>query len=83
MRIRDAVLADIPDIVLLNEREMGYAYPEEKAREQLRLLLSDPRFEDVPKYLETPKGTKKNEETGLEEDRDVVNLRTLRSLIGE
>ncbi|MBQ4143221.1 MAG: deoxyribonuclease IV [Thermoguttaceae bacterium] len=51
--------------------------------ESFRLLLSDPRFEDVPKYLETPKGTKKNEETGLEEDRDVVNLRTLRSLIGE
>ena len=42
MMIRDAVLADIQAIVLLNEREMGYAYPEEKAREQLRLLLSDP-----------------------------------------
>ena len=42
MMIRDAVLADIQAIVRLNGQELGYAYPEEKAREQLRLLLSDP-----------------------------------------
>ena len=40
--IRDAVLKDAAAIVLLSEREMGYAYPAEKVREQLQLLLSDP-----------------------------------------
>jgi len=43
--------------------------------EPFRLLLSDPRFRDVPMYLETPKG----EENG--EDLDAVNLRVLRSCI--
>jgi len=43
--------------------------------EPFRLLLSDPRFRDVPMYLETPKG----EEDG--EDMDAVNLRVLRSCI--
>ena len=43
--------------------------------EPFRLLLSDPRFRDVPMYLETPKG----EENG--EDLDVVNLRMLRTCI--
>ena len=38
-------------------------------------LLNDRRFRDVPMYLETPKGM----ESG--EDLDVVNLRTLRSLV--
>ena len=49
--------------------------------EAFRLLLNDPHFENVPKYLETPKGTKTNEQTGMEEDWDIVNLRTLRSLL--
>lgn len=43
--------------------------------EPFRHLLNDPRFEQVPMYLETPKG----EEEG--EDLDVLNLRTLRALI--
>lgn len=51
--------------------------------ESFRLLLSDPRFENVPKYLETPKGTWKDEENGTEEDWDIVNLRTLRGLLSE
>lgn len=51
--------------------------------ESFRLLLSDPRFENVPKYLETPKGTLKDEENGTEEDWDIVNLRTLRGLLSE
>jgi deoxyribonuclease IV len=42
--------------------------------EPFRLLLADPRFRDVPMYLETPKG----EDGG--EDCDVVNLRVLRDL---
>lgn len=46
-----------------------------------RFLLNDARFEGVPKYLETPKGMKVDEQTGEEEDWDVVNLRTLRSLL--
>lgn len=41
-----------------------------------RQLLNDPRFAQVPMYLETEKG---NNEAG--EDWDVVNLRTLRGLI--
>lgn len=44
--------------------------------EPFRHLLNDARFEHVPMYLETPKGTADGEEL------DVVNLRTLRSLIG-
>ncbi len=51
--------------------------------EAFRILLNDARFTDVPKYLETPKGTQKNEETDAEEDWDIVNLRTLRGLIEE
>ncbi len=46
-----------------------------------RFLVNDARFADIPKYLETPKGLKINEQTGEEEDWDVVNLRTLRSLL--
>ena len=44
--------------------------------EPFRHLLNDPRFRDVPMYLETPKGTRDGE------DLDAVNLRTLRRLIG-
>ncbi|MCE5269498.1 MAG: deoxyribonuclease IV, partial [Planctomycetaceae bacterium] len=43
--------------------------------EPFRLLLNDPRFGDVPMYLETPKG-----ESGGE-DLDVKNLAVLRSLL--
>jgi len=43
--------------------------------EPFRLLLNDRRFRRVPMYLETPKG----EEDG--EDLDVINLRTLQSLV--
>jgi deoxyribonuclease IV len=43
--------------------------------EPFRNLLNDRRFTNVPMYLETAKG----EEDG--EDLDVINLRTLRSLI--
>ena len=42
--------------------------------EPFRLLLADPRFHDVPMYLETPK----SQENG--EDWDVINLRVLRGL---
>ena len=42
--------------------------------EPFRRLLADPRFQQTPMYLETPKG----EEGG--EDLDAVNLRVLRSL---
>ncbi len=42
--------------------------------EPFRHLLSDPRFRDIPMYLETPKGTR----NGV--DWDVINLRTLRGL---
>jgi deoxyribonuclease IV len=45
--------------------------------EPFRLLLGDPRFRDVPMYLETPKGTEDGE------DLDAVNLRTLRSCLEE
>jgi deoxyribonuclease IV len=48
----------------------------EMGLEPFRLLLGDRRFHKVPKYLETPKG--KNDEG---EDLDIVNLRTLRSLV--
>jgi deoxyribonuclease-4 len=44
--------------------------------EPFRNLLKDRRFKKVPMYLETAKG----EEDG--EDLDVINLRTLRNLIG-
>jgi deoxyribonuclease-4 len=44
--------------------------------EPFRLLLADPRFCDVPMYLETPKG----EEDG--EDMDAMNLRVLRRCVG-
>jgi len=40
-----------------------------------RHLLNDPRFREVPMYLETPKGTEDGE------DLDVLNLRTLRDLV--
>ena len=43
--------------------------------EPFRLLLSDPRFREIPMYLETPKG----DENG--EYLDAVNLRVLRSCI--
>lgn len=42
--------------------------------EPFRLLLDDKRFRDVPMYLETPKGREGDE------DWDVINLKTLRSL---
>lgn len=40
-----------------------------------RWLLNDRRFQDIPMYLETPKGMRGGE------DLDRVNLRTLRSLV--
>lgn len=43
--------------------------------EPFRFIVNDPRFADLPMYLETPKG-----ETD-EGDWDVVNLKTLRDLI--
>lgn len=43
--------------------------------EPFRHLLNDRRFRKVPMYLETPKGTLEGEEL------DVINLRTLRSLV--
>jgi len=43
--------------------------------EPFRQILNDPRFADLPMYLETEKG----EENG--EDLDAMNLRTLKSLI--
>jgi len=45
--------------------------------EPFRLLLNDRRFRCVPMYLETAKGTNDDGE-----DWDVVNLRTLRELVG-
>jgi deoxyribonuclease-4 len=42
-----------------------------------RNLLNDRRFGSIPMYLETPKGV----ENGVE--LDVINLRTLRGLVGE
>ncbi|MBL9093134.1 MAG: deoxyribonuclease IV [Planctomycetaceae bacterium] len=44
--------------------------------EAFRNLLNDPRFRQTPMYLETPKGTRDDE------DLDTINLRTLRSLVG-
>jgi deoxyribonuclease-4 len=43
--------------------------------EPFRRLLNDPRFANVPMYLETAK----EQENG--EEMDVVNLRTLRGLL--
>lgn len=43
--------------------------------EPFRHLLNDDRFQHVPMYLETPKGTADGEEL------DAVNLRTLRGLV--
>lgn len=43
--------------------------------EAFRLLLRDPRWRDLPMYLETPKGQR----DGV--DLDVINLRTLRGLL--
>jgi deoxyribonuclease-4 len=43
--------------------------------EPIRHLLNDPRFRNVPMYIETPKG----EEDG--QQLDAINLRTLRSLV--
>jgi deoxyribonuclease-4 len=40
-----------------------------------RLLVNDPRFAAIPKVLETPKGDN--------DEMDIVNLKTLRGLIGE
>ena len=45
--------------------------------EPFRLLLNDQRFASIPKYLET----KKEQRNG--EEMDAVNLRTLRSLVGQ
>ncbi|MDA7951310.1 MAG: deoxyribonuclease IV [Pirellulaceae bacterium] len=45
-------------------------------RDAFGYLLNDSNFKSVPMYLETPKGVDDNGE-----DWDVVNLRTLRSLI--
>lgn len=47
----------------------------EMGLEPFRLLLNDPRFRDVPMYLETPKG----EEGGC--DLDATNLAVLRGLL--
>jgi len=51
----------------IGEGEMGL--------EPFRLLLNDKRFAKIPMYLETEKGDRDGE------DLDVINLRTLRSLI--
>ena len=40
-----------------------------------RLLVNDPRFAKIPKVLETPKGD--------DDEMDIVNLKTLRGLIGK
>jgi deoxyribonuclease-4 len=46
-------------------------------KEAFRLLVNDRRFRKVPMYLETPKGIEKGK------DLDVINLRTLRRLVGK
>ncbi|TWT96082.1 Endonuclease 4 [Botrimarina colliarenosi] len=51
----------------IGEGEMGL--------EPFRHLMNDRRFKKVPMYLETPKGDRDGE------DLDVINLRTLRSLV--
>jgi deoxyribonuclease-4 len=45
--------------------------------EAFRLLVNDPRFAKTPMIMETPK------EGANDEDMDVINLRTLRSLVGK
>ncbi|MBM3997040.1 MAG: deoxyribonuclease IV [Planctomycetes bacterium] len=45
--------------------------------EPFRLLVNDPRFEKVPMIMETPK------EGPNDEDMDVINLHTLRGLVGK
>ncbi len=45
--------------------------------ESFRLLVNDPRFAKVPMIMETPKEGPKGE------DMDVVNLQTLRGLVGK
>lgn len=52
----------------IGEGEMGL--------EPFRYLMNDRRFKKVPMYLETPKGERDGE------DLDVINLQTLRSLVG-
>ena len=47
--------------------------------EPFRLIVNDPRFAELPMYLETPKGTVEIEGETL--DWDAVNLRTLKSLV--
>lgn len=47
--------------------------------EAFRNIVNDKRFQKLPMYLETPKGT--TEVDGKELDWDVVNLQTLRKLI--
>lgn len=47
--------------------------------EPFRHIVNDPRFTEIPMYLETPKGTK--ELDGETIDWDVINLETLRGLI--
>jgi len=49
--------------------------------EPFRLLVNDPRFAELPMYLETPKGTVEIDGELL--DWDIVNLRTLKSLVWE
>lgn len=51
----------------IGEGEMGL--------EPFRYLLNDKRFKKIPMYLETEKGERDGE------DLDVMNLKTLRSLI--
>ena len=45
--------------------------------EPFRLLVNDPRFQKTPMIMETPK------EGPNDEDMDVINLHTLRSLVGK
>jgi deoxyribonuclease-4 len=45
--------------------------------EPFRLLVNDPRFQAIPMIMETPK------EGPNEEDMDVINLATLRGLVGK
>lgn len=49
--------------------------------EPFRFLVNDPRFADVPMYLETPKGTVERDGETL--DWDIVNLQTLKGLLGK
>ena len=49
--------------------------------EPFRLLVNDKRFQRIPMYLETPKGT--TEINGKTIDWDLVNLQTLRGLVNQ